>query len=102
MVKEGVVRVYWTLSASKDLEEQCRLIHEESPKQAERVKAEIEAAVDELAEYPERHPPDRFKKDNPGNFRAFELYNRRIVYKHMDTEVYVLRVRHVREEPEES
>lgn len=93
------MRVYWTLSASKGLEEQCRLIHEESPQQAERVKAEIEAAVDALTEYPERHPPDRFKKDNPGNYRAFELHNRRIVYKHTGTELYVLRVRHVREDP---
>lgn len=46
-------------------------------------------------------PPDKFKKNNPGNYRAFEKYSYRIAYKHTATEIRILRVRHVKQEPKE-
>jgi len=63
------------------------------------VRAEIMKAVDELPLNPEKYPPDKYKKDNPGNYRAFEKYSLRVAYKHTNEEIRILRIRHVRQEP---
>lgn len=57
--------------------------------------------VDSLPGHPEKYPPDKFKKSNPGNYRAFEKYSYRIAYKHTSEEIRILRVRHVKQEPKE-
>ena len=62
------------------------------------VKAIVEK-VELIPRNPERFPMDRFKIDNAGNFRAFETHSYRVAYKHSDTEVRILRVRHVHQEP---
>jgi plasmid stabilization system protein ParE len=54
-----------------------------------------------LVDHPEKHPPDRFKKDNNGNFRAFEKHSCRVAYYIAETEIRILRVRHVKQEPKE-
>jgi len=55
--------------------------------------------IDKLPENPQRYAVDKFKRNNPGNYRAFEKYNYRIAYKHTDKEIHILRIRHVRQEP---
>jgi plasmid stabilization system protein ParE len=68
---------------------------------AERVTTGIVKIIDGLIDHPEKYPPDKFKKDNPGNYRAFEKYSYRIAYKHTDKEIRILRIRHVKQEPKE-
>jgi hypothetical protein len=54
-----------------------------------------------LPDHPEKYPPDKFKKNNPGNYGAFEKYTYRVAYKHTPMEIRILPMRHVKQEPKE-
>jgi plasmid stabilization system protein ParE len=74
-------------------------IKQDSVSNAEKVRDGIAKIVDGLADNPEKYPRDKYKKNNTGNYRAFEKYSLRIAYKYTSKEIRVLRVRHVRQEP---
>lgn len=96
MVKPEVV---WNKVAEASLKKAYQQIKEDSLKNAEKVRNEILSATRKLADLPEMYPPDKFKKSNPGNYRAFEKYSYRIAYRHSEREIRILRVRHVKQEP---
>lgn len=78
-----------------------RWISTDSLLQAERVEREILDAISNIQENPEQHPPDKFKNNNQGNFRAFERLSFRISYKITPTQIRILRIRHVRQKPKD-
>ena len=55
--------------------------------------------ISDLKKHPDKYPLDKFKKNNPGIFRAFELYHYRISYAVTDKEIVITRVRHTSMEP---
>jgi plasmid stabilization system protein ParE len=91
--------VSWTKSAYISLQKAYEKIKENSPASAENVKETILFMTRNLADHPEKYPLDRFKKDNPGNYRAFEKYSYRVAYRHTNSEIKILRLRHVKQEP---
>jgi len=97
MVKKP--NVVWNKEAEASLQKAYRDIKEDSPQNAAKVRDEILAETRRLAEHPEIYPPDKFKKDNPGNYRAFEKYSYRVAYRYTEKEIRILRVRHVKKEP---
>ena len=99
MVEEVERKVRWAESARRNLRKAIATIKEDSPKNARKVKITILQMVRKLPENPQYHPPDRFKIDNTGNFRAFEKYSYWITYEITDTEIHIIRFRHVRQEP---
>lgn len=80
------------------LQKACETIREDSPVNAEKVRADIFKITRELVKHPEKYPPDKFKKGNPGNYRAFEKHSYRVAYRHTAGEIRILRVRHVKQE----
>ncbi|SMD44074.1 Plasmid stabilization system protein ParE [Aquiflexum balticum DSM 16537] len=74
-------------------------ISKDSVFQAEKVEKAILEKIEELPNYPEKYPPDKFKLQNPGLFRAFETHSYRVSYKFNDQEIRILRIRHVRQSP---
>ena len=68
---------------------------------AEKVEGAILGNLSKSLSNPERFPPDKFKKNNDGIFRAFETHSYRVAYKFTKKEVRVLRIRHVKQEPKE-
>ena len=101
MVKKAMAVVVWNNKASIYFRKAYEYIKEESHANAEKVKAGITKIVDSLPDNPRKHPADKFKKNNPGNYRAFEKYSYRVAYKHTEQEIRILRVRHVKQEPKE-
>lgn len=99
MVKRDLPVIKWVPSAEASLRKAYQYIKENSLVNAEMVKTGITEMIDKLPENPQRHGIDKFKRNNPGNYRAFEKYNYRIAYTHTDKEIYILRIRHVRQEP---
>ena len=85
--------------AEVSLKREYKRIKEDSPKNAEKVRVEILAEIRKLATHPEMYPPDRFKNQNPGNYRAFEKHSYRVAYRHNEKEIRILRIRHVKQEP---
>ena len=93
--------IKWDDEALDYLERALKWIGDESVIQAENVEKGIFEKVKVIVTNPERYPPDKFKKNNQGKYRACETHSYRIAYTYSKKEVYVLRVRHVRQEPKE-
>ena len=99
MVKKARHVIAWDKMAYATFEQACDYIREESPVNAEKVRKEIIRIIHSLPDHPEKYPPDKFKKDNKGHHRAFEKYSYRIAYMVTPTEIIILRIRHVKQEP---
>ena len=54
---------------------------------------------DILETRPELYKLDRFKINNNGTYRAYEVYSYRISYRVLKTKIRILRVRHTSREP---
>jgi plasmid stabilization system protein ParE len=94
-----VLEVRWSLTAQKQLLKAYKYILEDSFQNAEKVKQKILLSTRRLNEMPEIHPLDKYRLRNKGNFRAYEIYHYRIVYKITKTEIIITRIRHTKMEP---
>ncbi len=91
--------ITWSPSAIESLRKAWEFISLDSPANAKKVIEGIVESVDELLVNPSRYPADRFKKNNQGEYRAFEKYSYRIAEKIAETEILILRIRHIKQEP---
>lgn len=98
MVKKKVI---WDELARLGLKKAYIHIKEDSQQEAEKVKQGIIAEAKKLADHPQIHPPDKYRKDKDVRFRAFEKYNYRISYFITEEFIRILRFRHVKQRPEE-
>ena len=94
-----MVEIIWEKAALSDLQQAYEHILEDSFQNAKMVRDDIFNMVEALAQHPERHHLDQFKKDNSGNYRAFEKHGYRVTYKHTDSQVRILRIRHSKQNP---
>lgn len=92
-------RLIWDEHALMKLEKSLKRISQKSILQAEKVEEAILQKLEETRMYPERHRPDKYKRNNSGEYRAFETHSFRVSYRYTDDVVMVLYCRHVREYP---
>jgi plasmid stabilization system protein ParE len=92
-------KVIWESSALDYLEATLEWISRDSITQADKVEKAILESIEKVIINPECFPPDRFKDDNSGNYRAFETHSLRVAYTFSDDKILILRVRHVKQEP---
>ena len=85
--------------AIKQFDQSIGYIALDSLQNAEKVRAAILENIQKLLTCPEIYSPDKFKENNDGNFRAFELYHYRVTYYVSENEIRILRIRHTRQEP---
>ena len=100
MVRKGL-KVNMVNLAKAQLKRACAYIRKDAPKNSLKVKKDILSACLALSLYPEKYPPDKYKLDNDGTYRAFELHHYRIVYRVMAAEIKILTLRHTSMEPME-
>jgi len=74
-------KITWSKSALKQFEAAINYIAEDSIQNAEKVRKEILEKIEKLISYPEIYSPDKYKTDNDGSYRAFELHRYRIAYR---------------------
>lgn len=86
-------------AAKKLLSEAYQFIKKDSPQNAVKVKNKILDSFKLLAKHPERHPPDKYRNNNDGSFRAYEIYSYRISYHVSPSAIRILRIRHTRMNP---
>jgi plasmid stabilization system protein ParE len=98
MVIEKYILV-WTKESSKQLKAIFEFISEDSPKNAFKVIIDIATSAENLISNPQFFPPDKYKINNDGSFRAFEKHHYRISYKFSKRVIRVLNVRHIKMEP---
>jgi plasmid stabilization system protein ParE len=94
-------KLVWNKRPSKFLAQALQWISVDSLLRAERVEEKILTSIQGVLANPEKYPPDKFKKNNQGDFRAFEKLSFRIAYKITPTQIRILRIRHVRQEPKD-
>jgi plasmid stabilization system protein ParE len=85
--------------AKVQLREAYRYISLDSLKSAEKVKSKILKSIKELADQPEKYSSDKYKLNNDGSYRAFEIYKYRLSYHVSITQITVTRIRHTSMEP---
>lgn len=86
-------------TAKKSLQEAYLYIKKDSLQNAEKVKSEILASIRELLKNPERHAPDKYRLNNDGSYRAYEIYKYRVSYHISPSEIRVIRIRHTKMNP---
>lgn len=90
MVRE----VIWPQKVQNQLAEAYNYILSNSYQSAEKVKKEILASTDKLVIHPEMFPADKYRKNNDGSFRAYELYHYRISYQITQDKIIIVRIKH--------
>lgn len=85
--------------AKVQLKEAYNYIKLDSPKSAEKIKAKILASIMDLADHPERYSKDKYRLNNDGSYRAFEIYKYRVSYHISQTQITVIMIRHTKMEP---
>ncbi len=98
MMKKQVV---WDELAVLQLENQLDYIKEESVIQAEKVRESVLDKTGELSTFYERHPKDKYKTENDGTYRAFEIYHYRISYRITPNQIRIVRFRSTYQNPKE-
>jgi plasmid stabilization system protein ParE len=94
-------KISWDTQALQQFNAAIKYIARDSVQAAEKVRQDILKKIDCLKTHPALYNPDKYKKDNDGNFRAFELYHYRVSYYVSSIEIRILRVRHTGMEPKE-
>lgn len=98
-MKKAKLVVVWDKPTYIMFQQAYDYIKEDSLINAAKFREGILKIIDSLPDRPEKHPPDKYKEVNKGNYRAFEKYSYRIAYKITEKEIKILRIRHVKQEP---
>jgi plasmid stabilization system protein ParE len=93
-------KILWDKGALLYFSEAIGYIRKDSAQIADKVKNDILSKIRALASSPEIHAPDKYKQNNSGQYRAFELHRYRVAYLVKDDEIIIARIRHTSQEPE--
>jgi plasmid stabilization system protein ParE len=98
-----MVNVRWEIVvdnvAKMHLKEAYEYIKYDSPQNAVKVLARITASISKLAKDPQKYPPDKYRQNNDGSYRAYEVNRYRITYKISPPQIRIIRIRHTSREP---
>ena len=92
-------KIIWDKQALHYFRDAIRYIRKDSPKNADKVKKEVLQKITELSKRPEIHYPDKYKINNKGDYRAFELHRFRVGYLVKEGEIIIARIRNTNQEP---
>lgn len=101
MDKWQIKKITWSKSALKQLEAAIIILPKTPFKNAGKVRKEILKKIEKPAQYPEIYSPDKYKINNDGSYRAFELHRYRIAYRVKEKEIFIFRVKHTRRKPKQ-
>ena len=91
--------IIWRKSAIIYLEKAIDYIREDSAQNADVIANAILATVEKSTRFPEHFPTDKYKLDNTGAFRAFEIYGFRISFYYNPNVIRIVRIRHTKQKP---
>lgn len=91
--------IRWSRTAEIQLKRAFLYIRKDSYQNALKVRDDIVMMSESLSVNPERFPPDKFKKNNDGSYRAIELHHYRISFVILKEVVLIVRLRHTAMSP---
>jgi len=92
-------KIVWTKAAQNQLKKVYEYISKESIQNAVKVINDLTEGVSDVANHPEKHKIDQYKKDNDGTYRAFEKHHFRVSYRNENHIIRILRIRHTKMNP---
>lgn len=96
---EKQYEVLWNSTARKQVKKIYGFIAQESIQNAQIVIEKLILSTDKLQNNPERFGMDKYKKNNDGSYRYYELYSYRIAFRIHKDYIRILRVRSTHQEP---
>ena len=91
--------VIWSKAAKVQLQKAFNYISQDSLQNAEKIRDKIINLTLSLSEHPEIYPLDKYKQNNDGSYRAFEVYRYRISYRIVNHDIHIVRMRHTSMSP---
>ena len=91
--------IKWNKNALRQFQAALTFIGKDSLGNAYKVKQALLEKIEALSRNAELYTPDKYKNDNTGNYRAFELHRYRVSYLVKSNEVIIARIRHTSQEP---
>ncbi len=91
-------KVTWSATSIKQVSDALEYIRQDSVQNAENLYAKLIDKLETTAGVPESCPPDKYKINNDGSFRAFILSNYRVSFRVNKAGIKVLRFRHTKME----
>jgi len=91
--------VIWNATAKRQVRKIYDYIQQESLQNAKKVILGIAEATEKLNANPDRFALDKYKRNNDGSYRYFELYRYRVAFRIYNTHIRILRVRSTDQEP---
>jgi plasmid stabilization system protein ParE len=91
--------VVWSKTAKTQLQKAFDYISQDSIQNAVKVKDAIIDLTIYLPKHPQKYPADKYKQNNDGSYRAFEVYHYRISYRLFKNDIQIVRLRHTSMSP---
>jgi plasmid stabilization system protein ParE len=91
--------IRWDSVALKQFGVAIKYIARDSIQNAEKVQSDILRKIEEIPKNPKMFMADKYKVNNNGLYRAFELHHFRITYYIASEKIRILRIRHTSREP---
>jgi len=91
--------VIWSKTAKTQLQKAYNYIIKDSLQNAQIVRDKIIELTIDLPTHPEKYPLDKFKENNDGSYRAFEIYRYRLSYHIVKDQIQIVRLRHTSMSP---
>lgn len=98
---EPEYKIVWSRNSQQQLERIFKYILYDSEKNARVVLEEIVSSINKAQHNPEFYGPDKFKENNDGSYRAYEIHHYRVSYRFAGDTIRILRVRHTSMKPKE-
>lgn len=92
-------QIKWGQKALHNFIDILDYIKEDSPTNAKRVKTRITNIIKSLPSNPEMHREDELKENNDGTYRVFTKDSIRVSYKIEPQAIFIARVVHSKQEP---
>lgn len=94
-------KIVWNTKVRQQYANILNYIADNSIRNAENVRDEIQQKLTALLLHPKKYPADKYKIGNDGNYRAFTVFQYRLSYRIKGKEIQVLSIRHSKMLPEQ-
>lgn len=98
-MEQKLLSIKWDKQAWIQLDNAYEHIKEDSEQNAEKVRAEIVNKIKEIPNHPSKYRVDKYKNNNDGSYKYFEIYHYRIAFRITEKIVKVMRIRSTHQEP---
>jgi plasmid stabilization system protein ParE len=93
------MEVVWSKSAERELKRAFDFIRLDSKINALKVIEILVKMTLEIPKHPTKYSPDKYKKNNNGDWRAFEKLSFRVSYRITSNQIRIVRFRHTSRNP---